>query len=318
MENFSLSQSVIQTLAYFDIFDYPLTREELWHFLWQGDTQLTYSHFVLDLEKRIHNELQGKVENKNGYYFFSGRSEIIAKRERKILYTEEKLKIAKRATKKLRYLPFVEALFVCNQLPVGVKKNSDIDVFIVVKNGHMWFTRAVITTLLSLFFLRRSSRNVEDLICLSFYVTDQALDLSNICLASPDVYQSYWNAQLIPLYDPSQFLFEIQKNNTWLNPYLPNMVKDYILSNRYKVSSPYFTFTIKRFFEWIFSRRFAFVFERYLRFLQLQKMRLLTKDLPSHQNKNVIISDRMLKFHENDRKQYFKDQWKMRWEKYCI
>ena len=34
----SLTQSFIQTLAWFDLFDYPLTAAELYHWLWLAPT----------------------------------------------------------------------------------------------------------------------------------------------------------------------------------------------------------------------------------------------------------------------------------------
>ncbi len=314
MEDRSLGQSIIKTLAYFDIFDYPLTREELWHFLWQPPENLEYKDFVLDLETKMVVELKEKVETHGGYYFLPVRSEIIAKRERKVLYTEEKMKIAKRGTNKLRYIPFVQALFVCNQLPVGVKKNSDIDVFIVVKRGRMWMTRALITGVLTFFLLRRTNRSIADLLCLSFYVTDDNLDLANICIPKPDVYQAYWNAQLIPLYDPHNFFSLIQQKNTWVKEYVPNAFTDYDILKRWRVCDQWNTRGIKKFLQWIFGGSIGDAIERHIRFLQLQKMKFLAKAMTPTPNKNVVITDIMLKFHENDRKQYFKDEWEKRWK----
>lgn len=317
MEN-TLTKSILQTLSYFDIFDYPLTREELFQFLWQPPLNLSYSDFILQLEKVMQTELVRKVESIGSYYFLAERSEIIAKRERKVLYTEEKIAIAKRGTNKLRYVPFVQALFVCNQLAVGVKKNSDIDVFIVVKRGHMWTTRALITTLLSFFLLRRTSGSIADMMCLSFYVTDDNLDLSSICIPAPDVYQAYWNAQLIPLYDPDDFFQKIQEKNTWVKHYLPHTFTKFDISNRARVSDTSFTLVIKKFAQWFLSYSLGSLIERHFRFLQLQKMKLLTKNPTEATNKSVVISDTMLKFHENDRKQYFKDEWEKRWKEKIV
>lgn len=309
----SLTQSLLKTLAYFDIFDYPLTREELFRFLWEPQP-LKYSEFVFALDQ----ELPPGVQTLGGYYFFTGRKEIIGKREQKILYTEQKIAIAKRGTKKLRALPFVKALFVCNQLPVGVKKNSDIDVFIIVERGRMWTTRAWITAILSVFLLRRTNRHVEDKMCLSFYVTDENLDLSNICIAAPDVYQAYWNAQLIALYDPSCFFTKIQQKNMWVQKYLPHMFVPSHISKRWKVDDTFFSRILKKSGEWILKSHFGLLLEKGIRFLQLQKMKFLTKSFGHAENKSVVIRDAMLKFHENDRKQFFKDEWEKRWKEKIV
>lgn len=316
MNSDAIFTSIIQTLSYFDIFDYPLTREELFLYLWQSPKNLQYSDFLVQIESLLQNELEAKVESFGGYYFFSGRREIIAKRERKILYTEERIKIAKKGAKKLRYIPFVRALFVCNQLPVGVKKNSDIDVFIVVKEGRIWLTRFFITIIFSIFRLRRTQKNVERRLCLSFYVTDNNLDLSSICIDAPDVYQAYWNSQLIPVYDPQNILEKISLENIWVKNFLENISQKYSILDRWSISDTKITRSIKSFFEWIFSSKFGNFCEKYIRALQLQKMKKSGKEFQKEQVRNIVVSDVMLKFHENDRKQYFKDEWEKRWKKY--
>lgn len=314
--NHALHQSVIKTLAYFDIFDYPLTREELFLYLWQSPPNVSYSDFILEIENLLQSERARSLESFGGYYFLPGRRDIIAKRERKILYTEERIKIARRGTKKLRYIPFVRALFVCNQLPVGVKKNSDIDVFIVVREGRIWLTRFLITVILSIFHLRRTKKNVERKMCLSFYVTDNNLDLSNICIGFPDVYQAYWNSQLIPVYDSDNFYTKIVEKNTWVKKVLGNMPQKYSILDRWNVFDTKTTKSIKSFFEWVFSSKFGNFCEKSIRALQLKKMKGSEKVVQKEQIRNIVIDDTMLKFHENDRKQYFKDEWEKRWKKY--
>ncbi len=310
------SQSVIQTLSYFDIFDYPLTREELFYFLWEPKENFTYAQFLLALEKEIKESLADIVETQGGYYFFAGKSDCIAKRERKILYTEEKLAIAKRAAKKIRYIPFVLSMFVCNQLPVGVKKTSDIDVFIVIRRQYLWFSRACITALMIFFRLRRNKKNTEDLICLSFYVTDDHLDLSDICISSPDVYQAHWMRQLISVYDPDDFHEQIREKNPWVKKYLPNSFFSYTLLDRWKVYDSSLSRKIKKSLEWILSFGFGMFLERVLRSFQKKKMKCNEDNENFRATKNVVISDTMLKFHENDRKQYFKTEWEKRVHKF--
>ncbi len=312
MEKNFFSQSIIQTLSYFDIFEYPLTREELYHFFWFPKETLSYTDFALRLEKEIAQNLQGKVENSGGYYFLSARKEIIEKRERKINYTEKKIQKALLAAKKLRYLPCVKAMFVCNQLPVGVKQNSDIDVFIIVKNNRMWLTRLLITITLSIFRLRRTGKKITDRICLSFYVTDDALDLSSICISPPDIYQAYWSVQLIPLFDPYLIQKRIEQNNTWVKSYLPQAHFTPLIFDRSKVEEYILSRSIKRFCEWFLSGNIGNMIEKSLRYFQKKKMKFNEPKQMVAGNKNVVISDTMLKFHENDRKEYFKTEWEKR------
>ena len=44
------------------------------------------------------------------------------------------MKIANRAVEKIRWVPFLRAIFVCNTLAgPGLKEESDIDVFIITR-----------------------------------------------------------------------------------------------------------------------------------------------------------------------------------------
>lgn len=318
MEKIELEQSLLKTLAFFDIFDYPLTREELFRYLWNVPSALNYSDFVVELEKMRENKLFQNIEQRGGYYFLAGRGEIIAKRERKIFYTEEKIKIARHAARKLRYIPFIKAMFVCNLLPVGVKASSDIDVLIIPKEGHIWLSRFLSTLVLTLFRLRPTNfgipffskqKSMTDKICLSFYLTDTNIDLSGICIEGIDVYQVYWNLCLIPLYDPTNLYTKFQEKNIWTKKYIPNFILSYDLLKRWKISDTQFSYTLKKFFEWFFRSVF---FEKQFRSLQLKQLNQKEKFREASSCKNIVISDTMLKFHENDRKKYFQEEWKKR------
>lgn len=320
MEN-TLRQSLLKTLAFFDIFDYPLTREELFLYLWEAPIALTYSDFVAELEKMKENKFFQNIEQKGGYYFLAGRSEIIIKRERKISYTEEKIKIARHAAQKLRYIPFIEAMFVCNLLPVGVKASSDIDVLIIPKEGHIWLSRFLSTLVLTLFRLRPTNfgipfvsknKSMTDKICLSFYLTDTDLDLSDICIEGVDVYQVYWNLCLIPIYDRTNLYTKFQEKNIWTKKYIPNFILNYDLLKRWKISDTQFSYILKKLFEWFFP---SVILEKQFRSLQLKQLNQKEKFRESSRCKNIVISDTMLKFHENDRKKYFQEEWEKRWNK---
>ena len=284
----TLAQSVFKTLAFFDIFHYPLTREELFQYLWQAPQNLSYADFVSQFEHILHTDLIESVEAKDGYYFFTGRSDSIAKRERKIFYTEEKIKIAKRAARKLRYLPFVEGMFVCNLLPIVVKPSSDIDVLIIAKEHRIWLVRFLSSVVLTIFCLRptnfglhffskNTQKSMTDKICLSFYLTKSHLDLSAICVEGDDVYQAYWNTTLVPLYDRAAVYPQFQKQNTWVQKYVSNTESPYQVLSRWKVVDTWYTRLFKNIGEWIFQASF---FENKLRALQLKHL---------HQNKEAPL-----------------------------
>jgi len=128
------------------------------------------------------------------------------------------------------------------------------------------------------------------------------------------VYQVYWIDQLIPVYDPYDFHISVTEKNAWARKDIPSALTPYQILERWKVQDFWLSHTIKKFFEWLLGGLIGFIIEKQIRFLQLQKMKFNEKVIRPNTNKNVVISDSMLKFHENDRKEYFKDEWEKRWK----
>src|SRR3989339_1436457 len=122
-----LENSIVKTLTYFDGFDLPLTQTELFARLWQPP-------FVsfLEFTKFFENHTSNYWQSQDGFYFLAGRSELIVSRNRHLLDSAASLKIARRAVKKIRSVPFLRAVFVCNSVGAGTARpDSDIDFLVV-------------------------------------------------------------------------------------------------------------------------------------------------------------------------------------------
>ncbi|MFA4831259.1 MAG: hypothetical protein WC862_02220 [Patescibacteria group bacterium] len=302
-----LKQSILQTLAYFDIFDHPLTKEELrrWHY--GVAFQLLYSDFLMWLDTMTKAGLFGC---KHGYYFLLGREEIVAQRERRIQLVEKKMKIAIRGIKKIRWTPFVRAVFVCNTLSGGyTTEESDIDVFVIVKNGRLWLARLQATLILILSGLRRNKKKSKDRICLSFYAADNYLDLSTVSIDKPDIYLMYWISQLVPVYDPDNLHNDISKKNQWIKEYLSNALQPYDLLSKWRVDDSRLSGAVKRMFEKMWAGASGNFLESQAKGVQRAKMKMNFGSVKDEPDTRVVISDSMLKFHENDRRKEYKERW---------
>ncbi len=321
-----IKQSILATLAYFDIFDYPLTQLELGRFLYAEDGGKWKDTEVAEQLRHLENIHQ--LRHKEGYYFLFGREEIVDRRQRNIWFIERKMKKAIRGVKKLAHIPFVRAVFVCNTVSgVGIDEKSDIDVFIITKKGRIFLARAIATLYLSLFNLRRTKRKVKDKICLSFYVADDNLnlqgislpdlsgvasakiDLSGVALAKPDIYLMYWLAQLIPVYDPDNLLSSLQKANTWVKKYLPNAFSGYDLLSRWQVENNKFWQSLKFFFEKTWQNSYGDLLEKQAKEMQLNKMKMNYTSVQNEPDTRVIVNDKMLKFHEKDKRAEYRERW---------
>ena len=310
MQN-DFENSILKTLVYFDLFDFPLTSEELHRWLWR--LNISYEDFLDKLK-----DVDG-VDYKDGFYFLPGRKEIIKSRQRAIVWTEKKMKIAKKAVKKLRWLPFIQAVFVCNNVALGnPRPESDIDVFIVTKRGRLSLSRFIATTLLQVLGLRPSKKSSTDKICLSFWVTDQALDLRRLTLGKPDIYMVYWLDQLLPLYDPESVQTKIIEQNKWAKKYIPNGLQEYKLLSRWRVDDSGFSKKIKILFEKVWNGGYGDFLNERAKAIQAQKIKSVYGYLDQEHDTRVVVSDTVLKFHKNDRREEYRKEWEERCKKYEV
>ncbi len=299
-----IEKSIIETLAYFDVFDTPLTKEEIARWLWNCSAD-NVDDTLIQMKDR------GDVGYSQGFYFLPGREETVDNRKLSVPIIDKKMDIARKAAKRLRWIPFFRAMFVCNTVASSSASDcSDIDVFIVIKAGRLWITPLLITLTLSVFRLRRNKKYVANKICLSFYVTDAHLDISDVSIDQPDIYQIYWIDQLIPVYDPTDVRTDILRENAWARSYLPNAFQTFILHPRWRVGDGMIAKKVKRMFELFWGGGYGDLIESQAKQLQEKKMAKNYGSVRDEQNTNVVINDTMLKFHENDRRAQFREEWR--------
>lgn len=305
----NIDRAIISTLAYFDIHDYPLTREELWRWLWTSEP-VSEEMFLEHLRTLIG---QGAIQRVAGYYVLAGREALLAARERKIPVLEHKMRRAQLAAKKLRWIPFVQAVLVSNTVAGGTaEKESDIDFLVVVQAGRLYLARLLVTLVLSVFRLRRTKRMITNRMCLCFYVTDRALNLSVIALDQPDIYLMYWIHQLIPLYDPFGMYEKILTANQWTRRYAPHARRSCALISRLAVIDQAIPAFVRKFFVIAWRGFYGDMLEAQARALQQAKMKKNFASLQHAGDTRVVVNDTMLKFHENDRRAYYRAAWQAR------
>ncbi len=301
-----LEKAILKTLAFFDIFDYPLTLVELAKWLYQG--QKDYSLFeinkILELEG-----LKSEVSLKYGFYFLAGREIIVRTRLDRYQIAEEKMRIALKTVRWLRWLIFVEMVAVCNNAGYNnATRQSDIDLFIIVKRGRIWWARLMITFLVELLGLRRHGKKIANRICLSFYITDDNLNLAGIALKPIDPYLAYWFATLAPIYDFGIY-DRLLGANRWLKDYLPNFYNT-ALNNRRRIFDNLYIKFSKNFDKIFLGGVFGDWLEKAVRFIQLKKMKKGVSNIINPADTKVVISDSMLKFHENDKREVYYSLWR--------
>lgn len=294
--------AVLQTLSYFDLFNYPLTAEELFAYLWKF--KIGYNDFLRDLE----NFSPNKIARKYGYYFLAGREETVENRRQRLLMSEMKLKIALKAARKIRSVPFLKAIFVCNSVAFGqANTGSDIDFFIVTAPRRTWIVRFFTNLILRFYGLRTYGNKIQDKICLSFFLDQNHLDLSSFKIGPDDIYLAYWLKNLVALYDADNTYKKLLAENIWAKNLLPNSesqggyyfgLEDSVLGRKWK-----------NIWEKMWQGAYGDLIEKQAELLQISKLKPSIKEAMNKESKNVILGDGVLKFHENDRRESFKQAW---------
>lgn len=289
----SLSQAIIKTVAYFDIFDYPLSTFEIWQYL---PVTASLNEVIETIET---NTLP--LERKDGFVFLAGRSELITIRRQRYLEADKKIVKAKRRLRLIRWLPGIQLICLANIIGShNLRASSDTDLFIITKTNRLWFVKVSATIILKILGLRPTATKSKDQLCLSFLVDDSALDLS-LCQVEDDFYFTYWLSGLLPLYGSSEIFNTLITANSWLqnklpNWQIPNNQPRYYFEEKSTSRTTFKTFNI---------------LERIAKKIQERLMSPTIKKL-ANQNKQVIINDHILKLHTIDRREYFKSEYNKR------
>ncbi|MCX6744777.1 MAG: hypothetical protein NTX82_04600, partial [Candidatus Parcubacteria bacterium] len=259
---------------------------------------------LLEIEECLKNsEIMKKLTAaERGFYFLKGRQEIINIRLERYNIAAQKYKLTLKALKLFKFLPFLKLVAVCNSLSFSnAKQESDIDLFVITTSGRIWVTRLVMIVIITFLGLRPPQTKVQDKICLSFFITDESLDLSGIKIAKDDIYLDFWLATLQPIYQRENFYTKLLEANSWLKKYFPNFLPKE-LGQRLRVDDTPFSKAIYESKEYLWQGKLGAWLEAKLKKLQLKKMSQKKKDLSVRGDNRVIISDKMLKFHESDRR----------------
>lgn len=295
-----LIESIIKTIAFYDLFDFPLMIEEIQEDLYEYSNPLHIKELRATLEYLVESE---KLTHLKDYYIFPGRESTIETRKTRKFIAEKFWNRTKLYGQYMRAVPFVKMIAVCNNLAFdNSTEQSDIDLFIVVQSNRLWTARFIITLILMFYGVRRHGDKIAGRFCLSFFVTDQAMDMSVLQIKPEDPYLAYWMKNISPVYGEKTFEEFKQINSLWLKKY------GLEFSEKQKRNMYFYQERkTKKLAEWVFRRKLGDFFEWLLK-MTLKKMTL--KNMKKSGSPHLIVTDEVLKFHNHDRRQEYYDRWK--------
>lgn len=234
--------SVLHTLAYADVFDYPLTAHEV--YLYLASANASFEEVAQTLENKA---LFSKI---GAYYTLRGREEIVETRKQRARVASRLWPKAARYGRMIASLPFVRMVAITGSLAMNnTDEGKDVDYLIVTAPNHLWTCRA-----LSLLVARLAKLEGVNL-CPNYLVTTKALGLDEHSL-----YVAHELAQMIPL-SGLEIYSEMRCLNDWMADYLPNALKAPEMPPGLKLAQK--RSLIKNILEFIFCHPLASWFEKW-------------------------------------------------------
>lgn len=269
----SLHARLFATLAYADIFDFPLTRTEL-------------AYWLIGKKGAGRQLSQSAKRYKSGkYYRLPGREEIVAIRRRRLIASNPKWLKARRVVSWLSWIPSVVAAGVSGALSVNnAERRDDIDIMIVTYPGTLWVTRLLAVLCVELLGMRRRPRQKtwSDAICLNMFLSASA---SAVLKAERTLFLAHEIVQLEILFDRSHWYGNYLKINDWVADFLPEAWERKMTEAR-SLSEPV-DFPARHFLVWVLQQA-----EMVSKLFQLWYMR--------GRRTTEKIDENQLRFHPHD------------------
>lgn len=299
--------SFIKTMCFFDIFDFSLTWDEICDYiLYKRWTEkeladfVNHEKFVIDNNRNVHLE---------------GRAITVNVRRNKEHRAKKLIQKAQKFIRYMQFLPFVRMIGICNGLAFyDSEKGSDIDIFIITEKKRLFTARLFAFFVTQILRIRRHGKKVKGRFCLSFIISNDAMNLEHLKLNDDDIYFFYWIRLLQPVIGEETYKAFINENK-WISRYF-----EYEFSqNKLLIKKSGFQMTIQKIIEFPLKGVLGNWFESLLAILMKKRANKKAKKLVN--TNGIIISDTVLKFHDVDMRGKFIVLWKKRismFEKYFI
>lgn len=301
VETVQRRRALIETMTFFDIFDFALTREELCDYM-------LYKKWTLSeiTEFADHEEF---LIGTHSHVFFRGRSHTVKIREGKESRARKLYKKAKKYVKYMQVIPFVRSVSICNSLAFyDAEKDSDIDLFVVTERNRLFIARAMSWIFTQLLGIRRHGAKIKGRFCLSFMVSRDDLNIEKIKIKD-DIYLLFWVRLMRPLTGQETYR-EFIKANSWINDYFVYEIDQKL----HLLQQSKFLEKLQRIIEFPFKGKFGDAIEYFLRRMQMNRIK--NKAAKLNNTKGTVVSHTMLKFHDIDMREIYSDLWKKRYTQF--
>ena len=223
---------ILKVLAYFDIFQYPLTKNEIRQFLNRPFTETSLDDL---LQQLLTTQM---IFRHNNFYSLHNNSLLTHRRREGNLRAEKMLPKAFKIGRFLFRFPFVRAIGISGSLSKNfADEKADIDFFIITKANRLWIARTIMHLFKKLTFITGH----QHYFCMNYYIDEEALLINE-----QNIFTAMEIVTLVPVYGKPALdnFFTI---NNWSSRFFPSFIKANWHSE--KPGKPW----LKRCAEWVFD-----------------------------------------------------------------
>jgi hypothetical protein len=205
-----LAAAILHTVAYADVFDFPLTPQEVCRSL----IGVLATQDEVDDVLRHDTWLAQMLVREEGYVMLRGRESLLETRRRRARASAGLWPLAVKYGRAIGRLPFVRMVTLTGALAyANAEVEGDIDYLIVTAPGRLWLCRAAVIAVVR-WAARRGTR-----LCPNYFLTERALRLRDRSL-----YTAHELLHMVPLSGIATYR-AMRETNTWAAAYLPNAAR---------------------------------------------------------------------------------------------
>ena len=197
--------TTLKTILYFSIFNYPVTKEEIFEFSNSANDE--------SLKRELDSLIQEKVIYKIGdYYLKSNNPELVEKRLKGNAMAEAVMPKALKMANKISSFPYVRGVAISGGLSKGYfDEDGDVDYFIITSHKRLWIARTLLVLYKKVFLL-----NSKKYFCVNYFISEK-----HLTIAEKNKFTATELVTLLPTHGKSLFNSFFAENK-WVKSYFPN------------------------------------------------------------------------------------------------
>ncbi|MEM0997439.1 MAG: nucleotidyltransferase domain-containing protein [Bacteroidota bacterium] len=202
-----LEKAFVQTLLYFDIFQYPLRKDELLRTCRRNIDDPPAAAEILDQLVGT-----GLIIREEGFHYIGAGAGYVERRKQGNARADFRMKKARKVSRFIAKFPYVRGVMLSGSISKNyMEPDSDIDYFIVTQPGRLWVARTLLV-LYKKVFLLNSHRNF----CVNYFV-----DTDHLMIEDKNLFTATEMIYLLPTCN-AELYHRLRGQNKWADEFYPN------------------------------------------------------------------------------------------------